>query len=406
MSLEVRPIFSALLRNRTGAVLVALQIAIALAVLANAVFIVEQRIQMVGRPTGIDDDNLFAVDTSGFGAHFDFDSSVKEDLAYLRSLSGVVAASPIDHTPLSGGGSATEVTTRPGQTTGYTALNYFEMDEQGLKTLGAHLLQGRNFRPEEINAPYAQDRSDAFVPQVIITRAVAQALFPGQNALGKVIYNKVGRPATVIGVIEDMLGSWPTIPEAPQLVAIFPRLPRYFGFVYLVRTQPGQRDAIMRTVEEHLAASNPDRVVRSAKTLTSMKRIVYLNDRNMAIFLATVTVLLVAITSLGIFGLATFNVSTRTKQIGTRRAVGARRGDIMRYFMVENGLITTAGVVVGCALALAVGYWLSQNYSLPRLDLYYLVGGILGLWIIGQLAVWQPARRAARVSPSVATRTV
>jgi putative ABC transport system permease protein len=196
------------------------------------------------------------------------------------------------------------------------------------------------------------------------------------------------------------------VPQAPQFIAILPRLPRYFGLYYLVRTRPGQRDTIMRTVEERLAASNPDRVVRSIKSVASMKRIVYLNDRNMAIFLATVTVLLVAITSLGIFGLATFNVSTRTKQIGTRRAVGARRGDIIRYFMIENGLITTSGVVVGCVLALAVGYWLSVSYSLPRLDLYYLVGGILGLWIIGQLAVWQPARRAARVSPSVATRTV
>ena len=118
------------------------------------------------------------------------------------------------------------------------------------------------------------------------------------------------------------------------------------------------------------------------------------------------TALLIAVTCLGIFALATFNVSTRTKQIGTRRAVGARRGDIVRYFLVENGLITSAGILCGCALALAAGYWLSLEYALPRLDLYYLVGGVLALWGIGQLAAWQPARRAAAVCPSVATRTV
>ena len=66
----------------------------------------------------------------------------------------------------------------------------------------------------------------------------------------------------------------------------------------------------------------------------------------------------------------------------------------------------TAGVVAGCMLALATGYWLSLQYGLPRLNLYYLVGGVLFLWTIGQLAAWQPARRAASVSPSVATRTV
>ena len=58
------------------------------------------------------------------------------------------------------------------------------------------------------------------------------------------------------------------------------------------------------------------------------------------------------------------------------------------------------------ALALAAGYWLSVHYALPRLNLYYLVGGVLALWSIGQLAAWQPAWRAAAVPPSVATRTV
>jgi putative ABC transport system permease protein len=162
----------------------------------------------------------------------------------------------------------------------------------------------------------------------------------------------------------------------------------------------------MRTVEEHLSTSNPDRVVKWVYSLELYKKNLYLDDRNMAVFLITVTVLLVAIASLGIFGLATFNVSTRTKQIGTRRAVGARKVDIVRYFMIENGLITTGGVVVGCSFALAIGYWLSLQYQLPRLDLYYLAGGVLALWLIGQLAAWQPARRASAVSPSVATRTV
>ena len=97
---------------------------------------------------------------------------------------------------------------------------------------------------------------------------------------------------------------------------------------------------------------------------------------------------------------------TRTKQIGTRRALGARRRDIIDYFLVENALITGAGILMGCLLALAAGYWLSLHYALPRLNLYYLVGGVLALWGIGQLAAWQPARRASAVPPSVATRTV
>jgi putative ABC transport system permease protein len=117
-------------------------------------------------------------------------------------------------------------------------------------------------------------------------------------------------------------------------------------------------------------------------------------------------VLLLGIAALGIFGLAAFNVSTRTKQIGTRRAVGARKLDILRYFLAENWLITTVGVVAGCVLALVLGYWLSTTFELPRLKLYYLVGGALGLWLVSLAAALRPARRASLVSPAIATRTV
>jgi len=202
-----------------------------------------------------------------------------------------------------------------------------------------------------------------------------------------------------------MKGVWTDLDWLGHRVFFAPQLPFMFGFEYLVRTKPGQREAVMRIASEHLTNSNPDRVIGEVRSVETYARLSYQTDRTTALFLALVTGLLLAVATLGIFGLATFNVSTRTKQIGTRRAVGARRRDIVQYFMVENGLITTAGIVVGCALALAVGYWLSVQYHLPRLDLYFLVGGVLGLWLIGQLAAWQPARRAATVSPSVATRT-
>ena len=90
---------------------------------------------------------------------------------------------------------------------------------------------------------------------------------------------------------------------------------------------------------------------------------------------------------MGIVGLAAFNVTTRTKQLGTRRAIGARKFHIVRYFLVENWLITTGGVVLGCILALAAGVQLSRMYQIPQLPLYYLVGGVLLLWIVGLLAV-------------------
>jgi putative ABC transport system permease protein len=406
MSLDIRPVVSSLLRNRTGAVLVAFQIAIALAVLVNAVFIVHQRIEKMNRPTLIDDQNLFGVAIGEFTDRFNYDASLRMDLDYLRSLPGVVSASVSNSVPLGISGSGTTVWTQPDNKGKRAQLNFFSMDEQGLKTLGVRLISGRAFRANEILPPLTAQNITDFVPQIIVTQVVAEKLFPHENALGKTVYNIHGQPATITGIIDNMIGTGWSGYEAVDQVAIMPQLPRLYGIDYLVRTEPGHRNAIMRTVEEHLSTSNPDRVVKFVRSLEFFKKALYQDDRNMGVFLITVTVLLLAVASLGIFGLATFNVSARTKQIGTRRAIGARRADIVRYFMVENALITTTGIVVGCALALTIGYWLSLQYQLPRLDLYYLVGGVLALWLIGQLAAWQPARRASAVSPSVATRTV
>jgi putative ABC transport system permease protein len=406
MSSNLRPIVSALLRNRTGALLVAIQIAIALAVLVNAVYVVHQRIEKMSRPTLIDDPNLFGVSSAGFTERFNYDASLREDLDYLRGLPGVVSATVTNAIPLSQSGSATSIWTRPEQKGNKAQINFFSMDEKGLSTLGVRLLAGRDFRANEILPPATQTSYSDFVPQLIVTEAVGKTLFPNESALGKTVYTSLGKPATITGVIDNMIGSGFAGYEALDHVAILPQLPRLLGFAFLVRTEPGRRDAVMRAAEEHMSVSDPNRVVQYVRSVEYYKKALYLDDRNMEVFLITVTALLVAIASLGIFGLATFNVSTRTKQIGTRRAVGARRRDILNYFMVENAMITTAGIAFGSTLALAVGYWLSLQYKLPRLDLYYLAAGVPVLWIIGQLAVWQPARKASAVSPSVATRTV
>ncbi|HKD53134.1 MAG TPA: FtsX-like permease family protein [Steroidobacteraceae bacterium] len=406
MNLHIRPIMSALLRNRTGAVLVALQVAIALAVLVNALYIVMQRMDKMGRPTGMDVGNIFVIQSAGFTARFNLKSSIQDDLAYLRGLPGVIAATPTNAIPLSGGGSSQGLVTVPGKHSTDT-FGYYEVDEQGLDALGLHLVAGRNFRHDEIEPPITTNDASRFVHNVIMSRATAEQLFGKQNPLGKTVYDSIGQGATVIGIVDPAMNSWVDSDHA-DFVFYMPRVTSalYGGVRYMVRCRPGQRDVVLRLAEAHLATSNPDRVMHFVRPMTYFRDLSYLGDRSMGIYLLTVTGLMLAVTCLGIFALATFNVATRTKQIGTRRAVGARRSDVVRYFLVENGVITSAGILLGCVLALATGYYLSVQYALPRLDLYYLVGGVLLLWIIGQVAAWQPARRAAGVPPSVATRTV
>jgi putative ABC transport system permease protein len=202
-----------------------------------------------------------------------------------------------------------------------------------------------------------------------------------------------------------MHGSWPSWDKLDH-TTFHPVVADEQQARYLVRARPGQRDELMKLAEERLGAIDNGRIVSKVRSLEYCAAPSYADVRARAVSVGLVIVLLVGVAPLGVFGLAAFNVSTRTKQIGTRRAVGARRSDVVRYFLVENWLVTTAGVVAGCVLALLLGYWLSTTFELPRLKLYYLVVGVAVLWVVGLMAALVPARRAARVSPAVATRTV
>jgi putative ABC transport system permease protein len=118
-----------------------------------------------------------------------------------------------------------------------------------------------------------------------------------------------------------------------------------------------------------------------------------------------VIVVLLTVTALGIIGLASFWVDQRRRMIGVRRALGARRVDILRYFQTENFLLTTIGIVLGMVLAYGINQFLMRHYELPRLPVGYIPVGAIALWLIGQLAILGPALRAVAVPPIVATRS-
>jgi putative ABC transport system permease protein len=405
MSLNVRPILSALSRNRTGAILVALEIAIALAVMVNAAWIVAQRIQLIEAPSGVDARDTFAIGVAPLTSHSDLAGALREDLAYLRSLPGVVSVAATSSIPLSRYGQGVSVAPDPGDQVPMTETRAMEIDSATLATLGVRIVAGRNFSAMDIRPP-AKAFFHAY-PEVLITEALAHRLFPGGNALGKPIYAGDDTPMTVIGITSDFIPSVPEPSSRGYDVLMFPQVPGHFGVYFcLVRTLPGRTVALLRTAQRHLAISNPDRILVLAQTLEFYRQRLDAENRNAVIFLTLVTVLILCVTCLGIFGLTAFNVSTRTKQIGIMRAVGARKRDVVAHFLIENAIVLISGVIIGCTLALGVGHWLSDQYQLPRLDLHFLTVGIIGLAVIGQLAALQPARLAASVPPSVATRTV
>jgi putative ABC transport system permease protein len=418
-AMQIRPILAALRRHKMATLLIVLQIALTLAVVSNALFIVKTRVLHLSRPTGTDEAHLIAIRNEWIGQpdarHID--AQMRADLATLRKLPGVRNAFASQAYPLEeGGGGLVRIKHRVEQKKLQLALSYFS-DEHAIDTFGITLVAGRNFRSDEIGSlgPY-----DKVVPAVIIiTHDLAQKLFPDGAAVGQRVYLSDDGPSTIIGVVDRLEGSYAgsSVRSIDEYTVLLPA--RYAsvddgaayagGVVYLVRAQPGQLAAVLHSAPAALVAQNRMRLISpedGVVTLAQARAKAYATDRGVAIMMAAMCVLLLLATAGGIVGLSSFWVGQRRRSIGVRRALGATRGDILRYFQTENALIVGIGVVLGVALGIAANLSLMTHYELPRMPLWLLGVGALLLWLLGQRAVFGPARRAAAVPPVEATRSV
>jgi putative ABC transport system permease protein len=269
---------------------------------------------------------------------------------------------------------------------------------------------GRAFNAGDVQHQGARDQRDR--PAVIVTQALADKLFPQGNAVGKVIYSDgSGAPSTIIGVVARMQTpstssfgndfAWYSTLVPTRLDSNFAR--------YVVRAKPGRLDAAMHAVPAALYAVNPMRVLdddESIKSFADIRASAYRADVGMAILMGVVCLILLCVTAAGIVGLTSFWVGQRHRQIGVRRALGARKIDILHYFQIENLLIAGVGVVLGVLMAVGLNMWLMTHYEMTRIPVLYVLTGVLAMLAIGQAAVFVPARRASNVPPVVATRAV
>jgi putative ABC transport system permease protein len=282
---------------------------------------------------------------------------------------------------------------------------YF-VDEQGIDTFGVNLIAGRNFDANEIN--WHDYETNAWPPLAIVSAGTAAELFPDEPAeaiIGKTVYVNSDEPVTIVGLLETLQAPWNSWSGVERSMLV-PVKRGSSAARYVVRAEPGYRDEIIPQIEEMLAASGSDRLIRGIMTMEDIRKRSYLGDAAMVKLLTFIVVLLTAITGLGIVGLASFSVARRTKQIGTRRALGATKPAILRYFMLENFIISSTGVIGGAILAVGLNMWMVEAFNLQRIAWYLIPAAMITLWVVGQLAVFGPARRATNVSPALATRSV
>jgi putative ABC transport system permease protein len=403
--MEVRPILSAMRRNKFGAFLIATQMAVTLAFLANALTLVEQRMAWSDRPTGLDEADIFVMQSEMVDHPDDLAARLAGDLDALRALPGVVDAYATNGFPLQGGGWTETVNLTADQKTPTAFAAHYMGDEHALHTMGLTLVAGRNFSAAEI-----ANRTNNDVPPTsgyIVTKALAAKLFPHGDALGKLIYVETSKPVPIVGIVDRLQGPFTV---ATGLFSTFAENSvlspyRLIGDtnIYMVRVQQGQRDAVMQSAEAKLLALDENRILKS-KSMYEVRLDAYRGDHGLIVLLSAICAALLIVTAFGIIGLTSYWVAQRRQQIGIRRALGATRQAIVRYFQTENFMIAAAGAAVGIAFAIALNLWMVHSFEMVRMDNSRAVIGALVILLLGQFAVIWPALRAASIPPALATR--
>lgn len=400
--LEIKPIFHALCRSKVGAILLLIQIAITTAIVSNAAFIIQDRISYLSQETGYPEQDIFVFNVMMFGKDVSPSQQYELDEAMLRQIPGVVDAAYSSNTPLSGSGSSSDFSLKPAPEESKSARSsYMFIDEHGINTYGVKLIAGRNYTEDEV---IVTDNYDELSKVTVVTKTLLDELFPDGNGLGQTVYFG-DIPMKVIGVIDLMKGPW-LKDSRPDNVALLPFIKPGTNARFVVRTEPGQRQSVMNRVEEAMLKNYNKRVISRIRGLDDDKESYMAEDTLMMRMLIVLITILVLVTALGIFGLTLFNISKRTKQIGTRRALGARKSAIISYFLVENAMICIVGLVIGVIAAVYLGQLLMQHFSIAQLDVSYVLATALAVFVMSLLAVLAPAKRAANISPSIATRTI
>lgn len=403
--MHLHPILSTLRRHRTASALIVLEIAVTCAIVSNTVFLVQERLSRMNNSSGVVEDELIVVQLTGIGEKPDAAAATEVDLSALRTIPGVRHVATSNMVPFGNSSWNTSISTIPDDPNTVNSAMYFGSQDL-LEVMGLQVTAGRDFAPEEYVTLDDVQSKKAQAPAVIITRGLADRLFPDKTPIGQPLYVLGKNPQTVVGVIEHLARpNEGTGRENATYAIVLPLLAPYtVTGNYVLRADAKQASQVLTSVDTTLIRIDRGRVIMGRKPFAEIRREYFSQDRSLALLLTGVSIALLVVTAMGIVGLASFWVQQRTRQIGIRRALGASRGDILRYFLLENFILATIGIVLGMALSYGINLWLMKAYQVARLPGTVLPIGAALLWLVGQLAVLGPALRATKISPAIATR--
>lgn len=406
--MELKHILASLRKNNALAILIVLQISITLVMVSNSVFITMEVLKGWLKPTGLQEQNLVWVNNQFYDPDLDLEEQILRDLQDLRDLPGVINVTTTVEVPFESSTSFRWTFDSAREDAARYQISLLDLDENGQSVLDVDVLEGRWYLPTEI--AYGDIETIAHPAVVLISETLANTMYPDESALGKNLFLQPnGREgAKVIGVYKDFMGGDTAVyRDVPYASVIRPMRAwgKDYTTNYLLKTEPGAAPGLLELIEEKLYETR-GRYIFLTEVLTRTLKRLYDGRTSFAFTMLGMSAIGILITALGIIGLVGLSISQRQKQIGTRRALGASKWQVVRYFLIENSILTLFGLAVGLLLSYAMNYILATRFNNPGLiELHYwlVIGGTL--WMINLLAARVPAKRAADVDPAIVTRS-
>lgn len=314
----------------------------------------------------------------------------------VAALPGVRAAGLSEETPL-GGGNSGGTASAPGRP-GMGAVEAYGVSASYLAAMGIPLISGRYFSPE--------DETPGAPPVCLVTRSLAQRLCPGENPIGRRLSREQQYDSRqsfeIVGVVGD--ARYFGLRTQPVPTVYLPVQPAASRLALVVRTA-GPSESVIPAVRRETAAIDPGVPVLMAQTMRHRLEQEVAQERLLSTLVSGFGTLALVLVAVGLYGVLALSVTSRTKEIGIRVALGARRANIIGPVLMETARMVGGGAAVGLLAAVSCVHLLARFlYGVPPFDApsFLIASGVLS--VVALVASGVPARRAAQVNPVVALR--
>jgi putative ABC transport system permease protein len=394
-------------RNRWRGLLATSEVALALVLLMGAGLMMKSLYRLLAVDSGFRSGHVLKLEMDLRTAQYDKDAAVigfwQQTLDRVRALPGVEFAAVGTAIPLTDDHSRTDITVegmplpKPGSFP-HPDIHIVSPDYE--KTLGIRLLRGRGFtHVDQENAPRV----------AMVNATLAQRLFPGVDPIGKRF--SFGRPGadhaprwlTIVGMVADTKMYGLANPARLEVYVPF-RQSTSNGMVLLVKS--GQEaTALVSSIRGIVASIDKEQPIFRIATMQEVVNASVSTRRITLILLGLFSGLALVLAGIGIYGVISYSVAQRKREIGIRMALGAQRADVLRLVLAQGGKITAAGIVIGSAASLGLTRLMAQLlYSVSAVDPATFAAVAFVLALIAMVASYIPARRTSLLDPLIALR--